>query len=195
MMTQGFLLVACFLVSLSLTTTLVSAAEHLVVDDDFLQACSKGKMDVIKKYIKEHPDWVNGRSDTGETCLHVAGIEGHADVTGFILEHGGDPNARSTYKAGLRMHPLSWNVYGQHTESIKLLLEGGADVNLDFDDSRGGHITVTDMTVEMLQHSKDDSPQKAHVKELLVLLLEFGGELYKDLPEGRAAKKKSKEEL
>jgi ankyrin repeat protein len=46
---------------------------------------------------------------------------------------GANPNARSTFEQGLRMHPLSWNVYGGHIENIRLLLKHGADVNLDFD--------------------------------------------------------------
>ena len=78
------------------------------------QVCTEGKLDTLKEILASHPDWVNKRSDQGESCLHVAGILGQEEVTTAILKAGGDPNIRSTYEQGLRMHPLSWNVYHGH---------------------------------------------------------------------------------
>jgi ankyrin repeat protein len=101
--------------------------------DNFLMACSKGDMGTVENEVREHPEFVLGQSRNGESCLHVAGILGQVDVTRFILQHGGNPNQRSTYEHGLRMAPLSWNVYGKHVTNVRLLLEAGADVNLDFD--------------------------------------------------------------
>jgi ankyrin repeat protein len=83
------------------------------------------------------PDWIQARTENGEACLHLTGIYGHSDVTSFLLENGADPNVRSTYAEGLRMHPLSWNIYAGHYDNIELLLKHGADVNLDFDGMGG----------------------------------------------------------
>jgi ankyrin repeat protein len=103
--------------------------------------------------------WVNARTDNGESCLHLTGIYGHSQVTLLLLQKGADPNIRSTYEAGLRMHPLSWNVYGGHVENIELLLKYGADVNLDFDGMNGNPVvavTALDVTLQLQQNEKGD---------------------------------------
>lgn len=56
------------------------------------------------------------------------------------------------------MHPLSWNVYAGHLENIRLLLEHGADVNLDFD-SMGqppNPVTVLDVLYELQKAEQGD---------------------------------------
>ena len=125
---------------------------------DFFNACSGGDFDSLAKSLEENPDWINGRTGNGETCLHLTGIYGHSDVTTLLLQKGADPNSRSTYEKGLRMHPLSWNVYGGHLMNIKLLLDHGADVNLDFDSMKGDGMAVTslDVLLELVQNEKGD---------------------------------------
>jgi ankyrin repeat protein len=133
-------------------------------DGEFFFFCSSGKLDLVAEALRDHPEWVNRRTKNGETCLHLTGIYGHAPVTRLLLEGGADPNARSTYSMGLRMHPLSWNVYGGHVENIELLLEYGADVNLDFDSMKrdssddGGDSAVTsfDVLKELLVNEAGD---------------------------------------
>lgn len=102
-------------------------------------------------------DWVNARTDNGETCLHLTGIYGATQVTELLLQKGADPNVRSTYEGGLRMHPLSWNVYGGHIDNIDLLLKHGADVNLDFDGmGEAGAVTALDVALQLVQNEKGD---------------------------------------
>ena len=103
--------------------------------------------------------WVNARTDNGESCLHLTGIYGHSQVTWLLLQKGADPHIRSTNEAGLRMHPLSWNVYGGHVENIELLLKYGADVNLDFDGMNGNPVvavTALDVKLQLQQNKKGD---------------------------------------
>jgi ankyrin repeat protein len=158
----------------------------LILPMDFLEACTQGNMDVLRRGIDEHPQWVNGRSPQGETCLHLAGIMGQTEVTRHILEKGGDPNIRTTFEQGQRMHPLSWNVYGGHVETARVLLEHGADVNLDVDWLRGRNhdvATPLDLLLDLLppgeEERKDPKFEKYH--KMKDLLEEFGGHTYSDL--------------
>ena len=163
--------------------------------DQFLMACSKGDMEIVETTLQDHPDFVRGQSRNGESCLHVAGILGQANVTRYILEHGGNPNQRSTYEHGLRMTPLSWNVYGRHVQNIQLLLEAGADVNLDFDymdDGKKVVITALDLLyiIESFHDddanaadsdgSKSNGEDRAHYS-VRDLLLQYGAKRHRDI--------------
>ncbi len=125
---------------------------------EFFNACSGGDTDLVTKLLEEHPEWVNAYTQNGETCLHLTGIYGYSKVTKILLDKGADPNIRSTYDKGLRMHPLSWNVYGGHLANIELLLENGADVNLDFDSMMVDNAPVTSLDVlkELLKNEAGD---------------------------------------
>ena len=145
-----------------LFVTLPDLCEYVLAEEDpgpdFFNACSSGDTNFITKALEEHPNWVNAYTENGETCLHLTGIFGHSDVTKTLLEKGAEPNIRSTYEKGLRMHPLSWNVYGGHVDNIKLLLEHGADVNLDFDSMKSDNAIVTslDVLLELLKNEAGD---------------------------------------
>jgi ankyrin repeat protein len=53
------------------------------------------------------------------------------------------------------MHPLSWNIYGGHVDNVKMLLEHGANVNLDIDSMNNiGKVTVLDI-VQLLIVNED----------------------------------------
>jgi hypothetical protein len=125
-------------------------------------------------------DWINARTDNGEACLHLTGIYGHSQVTEFVLQQEGvDPNIRSTYEEGLRMHPLSWNVYGGHFENIDLLLNYGADVNLDFDGMTASQAPVTalDVVLQLVQNEEGDE----RFVKLEALLRKHGGKTTEEL--------------
>jgi hypothetical protein len=89
-----------------------------------------------------------------------------------VLQAGGDANIRSTFTGGLRMTPLSWNVYGGHLEAAKVLLQHGAQVNLDFDAPNGKDsikkVTVYDALTDILNRSSgggNPQQQKQNAKE------------------------------
>lgn len=147
------------------------------------QACTEDFQAVsVRQILGNHPDWLNRRSATGETCLHLTGIYGNERAAKFLLAQSTiDVNIRSTYAKGLRMHPLSFCVYGGHLENARLLLEAGADVNLDVDGmegSRGMVVTPLDIVSDILE-----GPDKAEskFKKMKELLLEFGGKHYADI--------------
>ena len=77
------------------------------------------------------------------------------------------------------MHPLSWNVYGGHYESIKLLLESGAQVNADVDSGDGAKITVLDICDKFLDSNADgESPQMERFQKVRKLLLQHGANTF-----------------
>lgn len=127
---------------------------------------------------------MNKSTSDGESCLHLAAIPGSDEITKLLLDLGADPNVRSTFKGGLRMHPLSWNVYGGHYESIKLLLENGAEVNADFDSGDGSIITVLDVNSKFLDTSSGDGEPSPHAEiyeKIQALLLKHGAKTYAEL--------------
>lgn len=183
-------------------------AKEEEVDKDFFFACSGGKADQVWKYLQEHPgeydntitkhesvdqivflltypvsiiDWNNAHTPEGETCLHLAAIPGSESVTKLLLESGADPNVRTTFEGGLRMHPLSWNIYGGHYENVKLLLEHGAHVNADVDDGKGNAITVLDANSKFL--GGEPGPYTEQAEKIQKLLLEYGAKAYVELQE------------
>lgn len=125
---------------------------------EFFNACSGGDTAFVLKSLKEHPEWVNAHTQNGETCLHLTGIYGADRVTQVLVDNGANPNIRSTYEKGLRMHPLSWNVYGGHLANIEILLEAGADINLDFDSMKADDkpVTALDVLLELLKNEPGD---------------------------------------
>lgn len=78
------------------------------------------------------------------------------------------------------MHPLSWNVYGGHVDNIKVLLENGATVNLDFDsmDNRGP-VTSLDVAVQLVENESGDD----RFQRIESLLRQHGGKTMKELNE------------
>lgn len=101
-----------------------------------------------------------------------SGIYGHYAIAKLLLEQGADPNARSTFDQGLRMHPLSWNIYGGHLTNIQLLLEYGANVNLDFDSMEQPPQPVTALDV-LLQLQQAEQGDERFVK-MEALLKQYG---------------------
>ena len=147
-----------------------------------IQACTEGKVDVVKEVLAENPDWINEKSHQGESCLHVSGIYGQEEITALLLSKGADPNIRSSFHQGLRMHPLSWNLFHGHVGNAKLLLEGGADVNADFD-HMGTQTPVTslDIVEEILSKMSDTDERLPEFNELKDLLIKHGAMRIADL--------------
>jgi len=162
----------------------------------FLTACAEGHLEDLEIILEEHPEFITRTSEHGESCLHVAAMRGQTAITQAALKAGANPNQRSTYDKGLRMTPLSWNVYGGHADTVRALLEGGADVNLDFDSMMDPEQSVTALDVleafvlnldkpDALGNNKNDPNDKHYGKyhKVREVLLEYGAKRYNDLGE------------
>ncbi len=77
------------------------------------------------------------------------------------------------------MTPLAWHVYAGNLDIVRLLLDNGADINLEFDlDESGKKGTVMNVSTMLNkskdpQNNKDDPFVKVHE-----LLIERGGKTY-----------------
>jgi hypothetical protein len=85
------------LLVICITFPMIMAEEQGGPPSDFFFLCSGGKHSELKTLLEDHPSWANARTENGETCLHLAGIQGFPKVTELLLQHGANPNARSTY--------------------------------------------------------------------------------------------------
>ena len=107
------------------------------LSEEYFFACSGGKTGTVRALLDRHGrDLANAKTRDGETCLHLASIDttGQAvHVTRALLAAGADPNVRTAFEQGQRMHPLSWNVYAGNHDVVELLLDAGGSINNDFD--------------------------------------------------------------
>lgn len=154
-------------------------------NSEFFHTCSDGNYDKFKSLLDADPSLIHATTKDGEHCLHLCAISGNTQIVQTLLEKGANPDIRSTWKDGLRMHPLSWNTfYGRH-EIIELLLKYGADIEADFD--LGGSInektgelekvTVLDV-VEKILASEVDDEQRMRFAVTRNLLMKHGAVRY-----------------
>ncbi len=85
----------------------------------------------IRAMIRDSPDLINAKDQSGLAPLHTAAWQGHVIVARFLLENGGDPDVRDN--TGLT--PLHWAALFGHKAVAELLLSHGA--NLQATDSDG----------------------------------------------------------
>ncbi|MFC1793591.1 ankyrin repeat domain-containing protein [Planctomycetota bacterium] len=86
-------------------------------------AARLGELSRVKKLIEDGAD-VNAEGRWDETPLHGAVAKGHKAVAEFLIAKGADINAN---KAGYTS--LTWAVWNDDLDMIKLLVAHGADVN------------------------------------------------------------------
>jgi len=143
---------------------------------DFFFACSReegGEFAKVKSLVEADPTLVHATTKDGEHCLHLTAISGNAEIAKFLLEKGADPDIRSEWEAGLRMHPLSWNTFYGRADIIELLLKHGADVNADFDMGGGDEaekVTVLDVVEQILINSQEGEDKERFIKARNVLV-------------------------
>ena len=126
---------------LFLVAVVLISSSALELDESLLEvyffACSGGRTDKIQTLLDEHGrDLASAKTKDGETCLHLCSIDttGQAvHIARALLQAGADPNVRTTFEQGQRMHPLSWHVFAGNHDIVKLLLDAGANINDDFD--------------------------------------------------------------
>jgi ankyrin repeat protein len=88
-------------------------------------AARLGSRNLAEHLIAEHPEHVNARGGDGETPMHVAAFEGHADILSLLLEHGAHVDGRNS--SGLT--PLQRALRSGKVEAGQCLLDRGADIN------------------------------------------------------------------
>ncbi|KAL3823181.1 hypothetical protein ACHAXA_010065 [Cyclostephanos tholiformis] len=154
-----------------LVSAVASSSDPEGENSEYFFACSGGEAGKVKMLLEKDPSLAHATTKNGEHCLHLTAISGSAEIAKLILDAGADPDVRSTWDSGLRMHPLSWNTfYGRH-DIIELLLKYGADVNADFDlDANAKKATVLDVIEQILLGTEDGEEKARFVKTRNILV-------------------------
>ena len=111
------------------------------------QAARDGDLEAVKGHIERGVN-VNERSRDGETALHWACAQGHADVARYLLSQGADMREKGT-GCGT---PLQWAVRAGRQDMAMLLLDHGADINQHgTDEYTALHDAVVKQDFQMVQ--------------------------------------------
>jgi hypothetical protein len=94
-------------------------------------AAADGDLARLEAILSCDGDLVYATDSGGATPLHLAALEGHADVVELLLADGGSPNALDVRGFA----PLHFAVLRSHVDVARLLLDAGADPNLRMTDS------------------------------------------------------------
>lgn len=89
---------------------------------DVLSAAVAGRTDVVKRLLREDPEWVTVADANGLSALHLAARGGYARMVAALLEAGAaiDPDAHDSWS------PLAYATAGGHLDSMRMLLEYAA---------------------------------------------------------------------
>ena len=90
-----------------------------------MDAVSSNSVDLVDYLLKNSIGQVNGRSDIGATCCHIAADEGNSKMLDRLLQAKADPNCVDDAGRTPMHHAAS---SGRH-EMIKLLHSNGVSVN------------------------------------------------------------------
>eukprot|EP00435_Cladocopium_sp_Y103_P033538 s404_g8.t1 len=70
-------------------------AERLELEHDFLDNAKSFNWAAVKEQLQECPDLINVQPSMRWTALHQAAFNGDAEIAGFLLEKGADPQAQT----------------------------------------------------------------------------------------------------
>lgn len=92
------------------------------------RACKKGDLDEVKRLVARGAN-VNESDFGGFTCLHEAALVGNTEIVKFLILQGADVN-KQALEAGDSETPLMDAAENKHIETVKVLLENGADPHI-----------------------------------------------------------------
>lgn len=138
-----------------------------LTDISFYEAASINRVDLVAKHLHQSPDLIEEYSGDGFTGLGLAAYFGNEDVTRYLLLNGSNPNVPS--QNGYHVFPIHSAIANNHTIIAKMLLEAGANVN------------VQQMAAVTPLHS---AAKNGNI-ELIILLLEAGADITVEMEGGK----------
>jgi hypothetical protein len=113
-------------------------------------AALNGKADIIPLLINAGLD-VDSRTDEGVTPLMLAAYENRSTAVKKLIQLGANVNEMSVNPNDKQINnALLFGVLNNSTESVKVLLESGADYNLNVSNKGGSKYTIQDSSKELL---------------------------------------------
>src|SRR5258707_9794492 len=97
------------------------------VELDIFAACMAGAEERVVELISHHPDLTKSYSADGWTPLHLAGFFNQPALIEALLTYGADVDARSRNQ--MAVAPIHAAAAGRSRESVRILMEHGADAN------------------------------------------------------------------
>lgn len=94
------------------------------IPDRFWAACATGNVETLRRMLRDNPTLVRERTPEGSTALHLA--VRHPEALTLLIGSGADPNVRD---AGDNASPLHFAAAAGLIESVRILLDAGADVH------------------------------------------------------------------
>ncbi len=123
---------------------------------DIYEAAAVGLLNEITAIVEANPSSLSSYSNHGFTALGMACHFGNEEIVHYLLLKGADPN--QTSNNGYNVNPLYTAISSNFEAIAKLLVEGGAEVNI----IQAGNLTPL--------HA---AAQNGNI-EMLILLLENG---------------------
>jgi len=136
---------------------------------DFFEACAVGNVEQIATLLRADPKLAEAWHSLGWTGLHFAAFGGNLPAIRLLLEQRAVVNARARNRFGNT--PLQAALLTGQFDAAKLLIEGGADVNLR---QTGGFVALHEAAL-------------TGRKDLVDLLLDHGAEIAARANDGRNA--------
>jgi uncharacterized protein len=97
------------------------------VELDIFAACMAGAGERVSELAGGQPDLIKSYSQDGWTPLHLACFFNQAAIAEALILQGADVQARS--RNAMKNAPLHAAAAGRSRESVRILIEHGADVN------------------------------------------------------------------
>jgi len=123
------------------------------------ESCAIGLAQQIETMLKQKPQALDEISTHGFTPLGIATHFGQEKVIQTLLAKGADPNICS--QNGYRVYPLHTALTGGYDQISKMLIEGGANVNV------AQHARITPLHI---------AAQQGNI-EMIIVLLENGADV------------------
>lgn len=159
------ILFACYLKKREIAEILSNYVEEI----DLFEAVALGRFDWVAHQVFKNPEGINQYSELGFTALGLAIYFNQEDITRYLLLKAADVNQPAKNASGL--YPLHSALVGKNNTLVKMLLEAGADVNIQ---------EVSGITPLHLAASQGNL-------EIIICLLEAGADVSTQTKSGKTA--------
>lgn len=95
---------------------------------DVFEAAAVGDVERLRELLREDPAHARAWTEDGFTALHYAAFFDGADAARTLLDAGADPDALARHSQ-IKVRPIHSAAASQQIETVRLLLDRGADVN------------------------------------------------------------------